>query len=73
MYGMDLPVKEYLCYVDGIKPFFWVKVPMDWSNTDSRFFLKDIKELLGKYKDGLIVKKLFELLGSRIEEKIIWI
>ena len=22
MYGMDLQGKEYLCYVDGIKPFF---------------------------------------------------
>tara|TARA_A100001011_G_scaffold347032_1_gene383825 strand:+ start:399 stop:4181 length:3783 start_codon:yes stop_codon:yes gene_type:complete len=59
MYAMDDKGKEYLLYVDGIKPFFWVKVPMEWSNTDTRFFLRDIRECLGKYKSGIYIKNEF--------------
>ena len=48
MYGMDDKGKEYVLFVDGIRPSFWIKVPIGWANTDTRNFILFLREKVGK-------------------------
>lgn len=55
MYGMDKQGNEYILYVNGIYPSIWVKVPMDWANTDTRNFIMHLREKVPKkYMKGIL-------------------
>ena len=55
MYGMDKQGNEYILYVNGIRPSIWIKVPMDWANTDTRNFILHLREKVPKkYMKGIL-------------------
>jgi DNA polymerase elongation subunit (family B) len=43
-------------YVEGYKPFFYVKVPDIWTNTNRILFMNHLKDFVGTYYEDSIVK-----------------
>ncbi len=48
MYGMDEMGKEYVLFIDGIHPSFWLKVSINWANTDTKNLITDLRARVGK-------------------------
>ena len=48
MFGMDKSGKTYCVLVEGFKPFFYVKVPDNWNNSDLIGFLNHIESQINE-------------------------
>lgn len=56
MFGITEEGKSVSIYVEGFKPFFYVKVGDDWTEIDKRKFMSHLTSKMGKYYEASIVK-----------------
>jgi DNA polymerase elongation subunit (family B) len=55
IFGLDENGKTYTIYVDDYQPYFYMKVPDNWSISTKNAFLDHIKRKVGKYNEDSIV------------------
>ena len=56
MFGIDESGKTACIFVRGFQPFFYVKVPDDWCESDKHEFIGFIKNKIGKYYGNSLVQ-----------------
>ena len=56
MFGMDEFGKTVCIFVKGFNPFFYVKVPDDWTQSLVTQFVAFIKEQMGDYFGNSLIK-----------------
>ena len=56
MFGINEKGKTCSIFVEGYKPFFYIKIGDDWTNETRISFINEIKETIGKYFEDSIVK-----------------
>ena len=64
LYGKTEENKNVVCSIQGYQPFFYIRIPDNWGNTNLRSFLKLIKNFIQSwYKESKTSLK-----GGYIEE-----
>ena len=70
MFGIDTEGKSACIYVTDFDPFFYVKVPDDWNDSNMMEFTNFVKGKMGNYYEDSLVKprllKRQKLIGLRI-------
>jgi DNA polymerase elongation subunit (family B) len=61
LFGKDKQGQTYCCYVQGFKPFFYLKVDENWNKHILSKFIKEITQRLGtRYKQSIATIELVE-------------
>jgi len=59
MFGINESGETAAIYVTGFNPFFFAKVPDDWTNYNKNAFISELKMKVGKYyKKSIVLSKL---------------